>query len=238
MSHSLRVLSALALLAVASAAQAEWKGKGEAGIVLARGNTDTTTINFKLDMDTTVERWKHALGLAALRATSSGTTTADRYLATWQSDYNISERTFWFGGLRYESDKFSGFRYSASGTTGVGHKFIDSKRVKFSGQVGVGYRRFETVDTVAVPGATSDNIIATGGLAYENQLTETTKLIDKLTVEAGADNSLFTNFIGVEVKMTKVLALSVGLDARYNSKPPEPLKHTDTLTTVNLVCSF
>jgi len=30
----------------------------------------------------------------------------------------------------------------------------------------------------------------------------------------------------------------VGLDARYNSKPPAPLKQTDTLTTVNLVYSF
>ncbi len=238
MNKNTRVLSALTLLLAAAGAHAEWKGKGEAGIVFARGNTETDTINLKLGMSTTVERWKHEIGMAALRATSGGTRTADRYLATWQSDYNFSSRSFWFGGLRYEKDKFSGFRYSASATTGVGYKFIDSERVKLAGQLGVGFRRIATEDTVTAPGSTSDNAIVTAGLGYENQLTATTKLVDKLTVESGSDNTLLTNFIGLEVKMTTVLALAVGLDARHNTKPPAPLKSTDTLTTLNLVYSF
>jgi len=238
MNNMARAVCGLVLLFSAAGAQAEWKGKGEAGIVFARGNTETDTINLKLGMSTTVDRWKHEIGLAALRATSSGTKTADRYLATWQSDYNFSSRAFWFGGLRYENDKFSGFKYSASATTGVGYKFIDSERVKLAGQLGVGYRRIETEDTATVPGAISNNAIVTAGLGYENQLTATTKLVDKLTAESGSDNTLLTNFVGVEVKMTTVLALAVGLDARYNSKPPAPLKQTDTLTTVNLVYSF
>ena len=75
-------------------------------------------------------------------------------------------------------------------------------------------------------------------MSYENQLTATTKLVDKFAAEAGADNTLLANFIGVEVKMTTALALAVGLDARYNTKPPAPLKKADTLTTVNLVYSF
>lgn len=238
MSNATRMVSVLLLVFAASAARAEWKGKGEAGIVFARGNTQTDTINLKLGLNTTVDRWKHELGLAALRATSDGTRTADRYLATWQSDYNYSSRTFWFGGLRYENDKFSGFRYSASASTGLGYKFIDSDKVKLSGQVGVGFRRIETQATPSTPSTTGNNAIATAGLSYENQLTATTKLVDKFTAESGSSNTLLTNFIGVEVKMSTVLALAVGLDARYNTKPPAPLKKTDTLTTVNLVYSF
>lgn len=234
----LRALSMITLLCAAGAAQAEWKGKGEAGIVFARGNTETDTVNLKLGMSTTVDKWKHELGLAALRASSDGTKTADRYLAAWQSDYNFSSRSFWFGGLRYEKDKFSGFKYSASATSGLGYKFIDTERVKLAGQVGVGFRRIETEATATTPGTTSNNAIATAGLNYENQLTATTKLVDKFTAESGSNNTLLTNFIGVEVKMTTALALAVGLDARYNSKPPAPLKKTDTLTTVNLVYSF
>ncbi len=46
---------ALALLAAAPA-QADWTGKGELGGVLARGNTETETINGKLDMTTESER--------------------------------------------------------------------------------------------------------------------------------------------------------------------------------------
>ncbi|MCC7462540.1 MAG: DUF481 domain-containing protein [Gammaproteobacteria bacterium] len=233
-----RVAFALVSMLAAAAAQAEWQGKGEAGIVFARGNTQTDTINLKLGMSTTVERWKHELGLAALRASNDGTRTADRYLATWQSDYNFSSRSFWFGGLRYENDKFSGFKYSASATSGLGYKFIDTEAVKLAGQVGVGFRRIETEATLTTPGTTSNNAIVTAGLNYENQLTATTKLVDKFTVEAGSDNTLLTNFIGVEVKMTTALALAVGLDVHHNTKPPAPLKKTDTLTTVNLVYAF
>jgi putative salt-induced outer membrane protein len=238
MHDKLRIAGTLALLLTANAAHAEWKGKGEAGIVLARGNTQTETINLKLGMSTTVDKWKHELGLAALRATNDGTKTADRYLATWQSDYNFSARAFWFGGLRYENDKFSGFRYSASVSGGAGYKFVDTEKVKLSGQIGIGYRRIETQATPSTAASTSNNAIATAGMSYENQLTATTKLVDKFTAESGEMNTLLTNFIGVEVKMTTALALAAGLDARYNTKPPAPLKKTDTLTTLNLVYSF
>lgn len=37
---------------------------------------------------------------------SGGVKSADRYMAGWQSDYKISDRTFAFGGLRYERDRF------------------------------------------------------------------------------------------------------------------------------------
>jgi len=232
-----RVCGAIALLAAVSA-HAEWKGKGEAGIVLARGNSQTDTINLKLDMSTTVDKWKHALGMAALRASNDGTRTAERYLATWQSDYNFSARSYWFGGLRYENDKFSGFKYSASATAGIGYKFVDTDRVKLTGQAGVGFRRIETEPTATLPGASGNNAIFTAGMNYENKLTDTTRLVDKLTLESGSDNTLLTNFIGVEVKMSTALALSAGLDVRHNTKPPAPLKKTDTLTTLNLVYSF
>lgn len=232
------VLAAL-MCSCASVAMADgWQGKGEAGIVFARGNTVTDTINLKLGLDKTVNRWKHELGLAALRAATSGETTADRYLGTWQSSYAFSERSFWFGGLRYENDQFSGFAYSASATTGLGHKFIDSERVKLAGQVGVGYRRIKTEPVPPEPGEIHGDVIGTAGLNFEAQLSATTKLVDKFTAESGAENTLFTNFIGVEVKMSTALALAVGLDVRHNTSPPSPLKKTDTLTTVNLVYAF
>ena len=46
-------------------AMAEWKGKAEAGVVLARGNTETTTANGKLDVANELEKWKHSALLAA-----------------------------------------------------------------------------------------------------------------------------------------------------------------------------
>lgn len=228
------VLGSLLLASLAVPAHAEWKGKGEVGIVFARGNSDTETGNIKLDMATELERWKHGFGIAALRSSSEDVLTAERYGANWQSDFKINDRSFWFGGLRYEQDEFSGFDYQASATTGYGYKFIDRDAVKLAGQLGAGYRRSKN----AVTFATEGEGIVTGQLAYEHQLTPTTKLIDKLVVESGSDNTFASNDLSLQVSMTERLALSFGIAVRYNSDPPAGLKSTDTLTTVNLVVAL
>jgi putative salt-induced outer membrane protein len=99
------------LCSFTSLAHAAWSGKGEAGIVFARGNSDTDTTNVKLDLARELDRWKHSVGVLALRAANNGTTNAERYGAAWQSDFKLSDRSFWFGNLRYDQDKFSGFDY-------------------------------------------------------------------------------------------------------------------------------
>jgi putative salt-induced outer membrane protein len=235
-----QIAAAVALALVAVAAQADpWKGKGEAGAVWASGNTDSSSVNLKLSMTKEVEEWKHALDMSYLRASSNGDTSANKFVGGWQSNYNFSARTFAFGALRYEHDEFSGFDYQASASTGMGYKFYDTDTLKLSGQAGLGYRRIK--DNVS--GATSGDLIFVAGLNYEYAVTSTTKLVDKFHMEAGSDNTLLTNFAGVEVKMSDKLALSAGYDVTYNTDPPAgppgtTYKKTDTVTTLNLVYSF
>lgn len=228
------LIAAAAVSAMAAPAMAEWKGKSELGIVFARGNSDTDTANASLGMTTESTQWKHGFGIAALRAATSGNKTAERYGGFWQSDYKISDRDYWFGGLRAERDKFSGFDYQASLTTGYGRKFIDTATTKFSGQIGVGYRRSKN----SVTGATTGDAIGTGQLAFEQALTDTTKLVDKLVVESGSHNTFASNELALQVKMSDSFALAAGLAVRHNSDPPAGLKKTDTLTTLNLVYGF
>ena len=234
MSPNRQIVAGVALALLAASAHAEWKGKGEAGIVFARGNTEADTVNFKLGMSEELGRWKHALDMSALRATSNGVKSADRFTAGWQSDYKLSERTFTFGALRYERDRFSGFTYQASASAGVGYKFYDTDKTKLSGQAGAGYRRIRD----DVTGVTSGDVVFVAGLDYSRVLTATTNVVDKFHLESGSDDTLLSNFSGVEVKMSNALALSVGLDVQHNTKPPAPRKKTDTVTTVNLVYAF
>jgi putative salt-induced outer membrane protein len=231
--HLALVFAALALSASLPAA-AQWKGKGEVGIVFARGNAETDTANVKVDTSREVDRWKHSFGVAALRAANAGVKTAERYGANWQSDYKLTDRSFWFGGLRYEQDEFNGFDYQASLSTGYGYKFIDNERTKFNGQAGVGYRRSKLLPT----GLIETSAIFRGDLKLEHALTDTTKLINTFVVEAGSDNTFASNDLAVQVKMSDKFALSVGLGVRHNTDPPLGLKKTDTLTTVNLVYAF
>ena len=245
-----QMCAGVALILVAASAQAEWKGKGEAGVVFASGNTRSNSVNLKLGMSEEVGAWKHALEMAALRSTNTDpatgikSTSADRYMAGWQSDYKINERTFSFGALRYERDKLSGFDYQASLSTGLGYKFYDTDKIKLSGQVGAGYRRLKSTTVYLptyTPSETSGNAVFVAGWDYENAITATTKIVDKFHAESGSDNTLLSNFLGVEVKMSDRLALSAGLDVRDNTKPPPSVpakKKIDTVTTLNLVYAF
>ena len=102
MHRNASIVLAVFALGASLPAAAQWKGKGEVGIVFARGNSDTDTANVKLDTSREVERWKHSFGVTALRAAISGDKTVERYGANWQSDYKLTECFYWFGGLRYE----------------------------------------------------------------------------------------------------------------------------------------
>ncbi len=228
------VLLAALVLGTSLPAEAQWKGKGEVGIVFARGNSDTDTANVKIDTSHEVDRWKHSFGIAALRAANEGLKTAERYGANWQSDYKLTDRSYWFGGLRYEQDEFSGFDYQASASTGYGYKFIDTDRTKFSGQAGVGYRRSKLLPL----GNIESGAIFRGDLKFEHALNDTTKILNTFVVEAGSDNTFASNDLALQVKMSDKFALSLGLGVRHNTDPPVGLKKTDTLTTVNLVYAF
>lgn len=234
--------SLLAPLFVTSPAQADWTGKGEAGLVIASGNTETRTANAKFQLASEIDKWKHQFGGAALYASSEPDgTTARRWEAFEQTDYNFSPRTFWFGAGRYEDDEFSGFEYQATVSSGLGRKFIDTDVTKFTGTAGVGYKFFETQDAfddagvLIAPGESDSEVVFRGTLEYDHKFTATTSLLDKFLVEAGADNTLVQNDLALQVKMTDVLALAVGYSVRHNTDPQVGFEKTDTLTTINLV---
>ena len=236
-------LCAAAALLATLPAHADWTGKGEAGLVIATGNTETKTANVKFALANEIDKWKHQFGGAALYASSDlEGMTAQRWEVSEQSDYNYSPRDFWFGAARYEDDRFSGFEYQATVSGGYGRKFIDTDVTKFTGTAGIGYKFFETQDVldpvtgaVLEPGASDSEAVFRGTLDYDHKFTETTSLIDKFVVEAGADNTFLQNDIALQVKMTDVLALAVGYSVRHNTDPPLGFEKTDTLTTINLV---
>lgn len=232
----------LAPLFITSPAHADWTGKGEAGLVIASGNTQTKTANAKFQLATEIDKWKHQFGGAALYASSEPDgTTARRWEAFEQTDYNFSLRSFWFGAARYEDDEFSGFKYQATLSSGLGRKFIDTDVTKFTGTAGVGYKFFETEDAfddaglLIAPGESDSEAVFRGTLDYDHKFTATTSLLDKFVVEAGAENTFVQNDLALQVKMTDVLALAVGYSVRYNTDPQVGFEKTDTLTTINLV---
>ncbi len=225
-------------------AHADWTGKGEGGLLLARGNADSTAGNVKLDIAKEQNDWKNALFVAGLYASNSTFATAERIEGRYQLDHKLSDKLFAFGALRGERDLFSGFDYQATLSAGLGYKFIDDATTKFAGTLGVGYRKLRPEQLIKAPsgevierikGEASGDAVITAGLSFEHQATKTTKLLDKLLVEAGSNNTSLANDFGVQVSMTDRLALAFGYGIRYNTDPAPGSKKLDQQTTVNIV---
>jgi putative salt-induced outer membrane protein len=248
-----RALVCAGMLTLPVVASADWSGKGEVGAALSTANSGatTTTLAAKFDLASEIENWKHAFGASILytsaRAEASATdpdpateTSARRWEVHEQTNYKFSERSFWFGALRHENDDIGSIEHQTVLTTGLGHKFIDSERTKLSAQIGAGYKRFKNRSELNSDG----DAVVTGLIDLKQSLSANTVLLNKLALESGSSNTLIQNDLALQVKMTDVLALSLGYQVRYNTKPgPRAFgggeyAHSDRLLTANLVYEF
>ena len=243
-SHRL-ALSALLLSTLSGVAHADdppppppqdvWFGKGSLGAVVSRGNSEATTLSAAVDATELSGDWKYQLGGSALRADTSGVTSADRYELHGQTDYSLTPRSYLFGALRYDDDHFSAYNYQATATGGYGYKWIDDADTKLATELGVGYRRSK----LRLDGSQNGDAILRAGVNFEHSFNAATKIFDKFLLESGKDDTFITNDIGINVKMSSKLALGLDYIVRNHSKvPDETVKKTDTLLTANIVFSF
>ena len=104
MSILLRSVMGAVLIGVPMMASADdlpqgFSGKGQAGYVMSRGNSDTDAANAKIDLFLLTPQWKHAFTLEGLYGKSAEVTSAERWDLRLQSDYTINTKLFAFGAL-------------------------------------------------------------------------------------------------------------------------------------------
>lgn len=252
---SIRVLAGLLLFAMVGPAWADdppppmgvWTGKGQLGYVSSTGNTDAKAINGVLDMSYEDDPWKNLAHLDGLYGENSGIVSGERWSAHWQTNYTFTTTLFAFGELRYEHDLFDGFQYQGSGSVGIGYKIFNTDATKLSVQLGGGYRELRPEELVKapdgavidrIPGDASGNGMLSAQMDFAQKLTATTTLTDTFNVAAAPGNKLITNILGLAVKISTKLALTIGYGIKDNTEPPPGLKNIDTTTTVNLQYSF
>jgi len=222
------------LLAAGAASAGDWSGKGALGGVIARGNTETDTLNANIDVQDVVDKWTHKFGASILHTTTNDVTSADRWEARAGSNYALNERSYLFGSLRYEDDRFTDYSYQATLAGGYGYHLIATDTTKLDTELGVGYRATE----LRITGESQDEAIVRGALNYEHKLTGTTLIYDKFLVESGSSNTFMQNQLGMEVKIADTFALGVDYAVRNNSDVLPGTDETDQVFTVNLVYGF
>jgi putative salt-induced outer membrane protein YdiY len=132
-------------------------GRAQAGYAKTGGNTDTSTANGLFHITHVVDDWKLLFGAEGFYGSTKGETTAQAWDAHLQANYNINQRLYWYSGVRYHDNKFSGFAYQETVSSGLGYQFVKTDDTRLSAQLGVGARRLrpELEDSLGAIAATS-----------------------------------------------------------------------------------
>lgn len=246
LARALAVSAALLAGPIALAQESEsegeggWSGEGEFGLVRTTGNSETETVNAGLGVTYEQDVWVHDAGLSALSASEEGTKTAERYQLTGKTEYHTSDRTHWFGSLRYEEDKFSGFDHQGILTAGYGWTVVEQETSFLDLELGLGARRTQAADDPEAgfsPDAETDAVLR-GAAEYWWQFTANARLQNDFLVETGEDNTFVQNQLGLRVAINDRFAVKLGYEVRHNTEAPKDIEETDTVSTVNLVYSF
>lgn len=233
-----KALLAVALMAPLAVNAGDWTGTGEFGLAFARGNAKAENMNARLNFAKEDAEWMYeafAGGLRTKGETAAGyDLSANRYDLGYTQGRKLDELSYIFGALRYEHDDFSPYKYQGTFALGYGYHAIMTDITKLTFEVGPGWRKSKSRATLE----TNSEAILRGKMDYANKLTANTELFNVLLVEAGGDNTFAQNDFGVSVAMNEDFALKAGLQVRYNSDVTPGTKHTDTLSTLNLVYNF
>ena len=211
----------------------DWKGEGEFGYVATSGNTDTANLKARLGLVNERDQWRHTAALEALNTSDSDTTTAERYAASWQTDYKFAEFEYVFGRLQYETDKFSGYDYRISETIGYGRRVLHRDNMTLDLEAGPGARQSK-LDT----GESQNEMIFRLAGRYAWQITEQSRFTQDLSFDIGEDATISRSVTAVQASIVGNLAMKLSYTVENVSDVPPGVKKTDTETAATLVYSF
>jgi putative salt-induced outer membrane protein len=209
-------------------------GNGELGLVIARGNSSTETLNAKLALRREGATWRHEAVLSALYSRKDGVDAADRQELALKSDFRREQPRYGFAALRLEQDDFAAYRWQSSVAAGLGWRVLAKEGRTLALEAGPGLRR-------AAPqggGAVEEDLILRASLDYRQRLSETAELFDETLIETGGDNTHLKNDLGLRLRINDRLALKASLALRHNTTAPAGARRTDSLTSLNLAYEF
>ncbi len=217
-----------------------WYDTAEFSLISTTGNSEASTFGFK----NTLERlWNNArltVGLGGLNAesdaisrsaigtpsrfeirdTSVTSTTAENYYLRARYDRDISERLYWFAGLGWEQNEFTGFSSRTTAIAGTGNRWWSTAKGHFYSDYGLTYT--EQDDLILNP-ATEGGSAGLGlGWDFLYNFNASTSYTNVLTVDQNldeSDDSRADMMHSLSVSMTEKIALKLSYRLLYDNLP-------------------
>lgn len=235
----------VACLALAPLAQAEQdnnlKGEAELGVLATSGNTEETKVNGRLGLVHETARWRNSGDFSSRYSKTEGETTTEEYQAALEADYKFDDKQYWFVRGAWEDDRFSGYDFESTLTTGYGNRFWQvGERSFLDLSAGVGYRYNKLREIDADGDDVEEEAIARLAAQFDYAFTDTALFRQKLSTEIGMgdNNTISQSETALHTSIVGSLSLKTAFRVKHVSDAPAGSDKTDTETSLSLLYGF
>jgi putative salt-induced outer membrane protein len=224
-----------ALLAPVAGVAGTHSGEAALGYLSTDGNTQSRSVNAKLNHVYAAEPYRNTLLVTAISTTGSDdAASVERYTFGDKLDRAISERAYVFGVLEWEKDLGGAVRERMSEAIGFGRHVLTGPEHLLDLEIGAGARQEEQNGT----GLQTQNVIGRASGRYEWKLSEQSRFIEAAKVEHGADNTFVESIAELRMPVRGRLAASLSYTVRHNTETAPGVEPTDTATAATLTWLF
>lgn len=253
------VLSALAITSFTTTAVAAddekrpWDVEVDIGAIATSGNTETTSVQFKVDAKQNLEKWENQYVFNSLfkedeveqdDETTSKEKTAEKYFGSAKFAYLLGvEESYLFGFGSYTDDKFGAYRTYTTVALGYGDWLYSSSTLNWFVEAGPGYFEGEKVigrddDTIPDSITNESGAMLRAATALEWKITSNAEFKQTISVESGSDNTRTQSETSLATSIIGSMKMKVGFAIANDSDVAPGKEKTDTTTFVNLAYNF
>jgi putative salt-induced outer membrane protein len=247
------VLTVLATSVLAEDEKRPWEIEVGLGAIATAGNTEATSLQFKLDAKQNLEKWENQYIFNSLfkedeieqdDGITSKEKTAEKYFGSAKFAYLLAvEESYAFGFGSYTDDQFGAYRTYATVSLGYGNWLYSTSVLRWFVEAGPGYFEGEKVigsDDDTIPDSISDEngAMLRAATALEWKFSSNAEFKQTLSIEAGADNTRTVSETSLSASITDSMEMKVGFEIANDTDVAPGKEKTDTTTYVNLVYHF
>ena len=236
------VIACMALAPMAQAQDSEnWKGEAELGLLKTSGNTEETKVNTRLGLQYETQTWRNTGEFSSRYTEAEDQTTAEEYKAALEADYKFDDQQYWFVRGSYEDDRFSGYDFESTLTTGYGNRVWQAGDRSFLDlSVGGGYRYNKLKEDNADGRDVEEEAIARLAGQFDYALSDTALFRQKLSTEIGLDenNTISQSETSLQSNIVGSLSMKAAFLVKHVSDAPVGSDKTDTETSLSLLYGF
>jgi putative salt-induced outer membrane protein YdiY len=218
-----------------------WEGEAELGVLTSSGNTDETNINSGLILTHEGVTWRNKGDFSTAYSKTDDETTAEEYRAALETNYKFDEKQYWFLRGSYEKDRFTGYEFESTVTTGYGSRLWNSgKRSFLDLSIGAGYRYNKLEERSSDGEDTEKETIGRLAGQFNFALSDNALFRQKLSSEIGLDenNVISQSETAVQANIVGNLSLKAAYRVKHVSDAPAGTEKTDTETSISLLYGF